>query len=1151
MKLNSLLPSALFATLSLLLVSFADKAAAAVGITGAGVTVTFPLAPSGEDFASVSVAGFTGDMTDLPTMDTMVPSSLAWPAVPTNWNAPANSIAVEPTASALNAQVRYAVGTQRMLTGPTGNRYHALLGRFVNNAGGAIESLTLTWNLTTPLDPAGTGGVGSDPLAGLHVYYSTTGLLNSWTRLDGPHGSDATVGPSLITIPARIPSGGNLFIAWVDDNGPASGTAPNLEGHFTVDDIVISNVTVATVSLAPVVSNVVRDNNGTPANPADDKINFLLTVGGTGNVGTGWTVTSPASFAASGAYNGIAVPVTGVPIAEFAAGAHTLMGTVQDNQNASATATFAVTAPWCVITPVISNVTRNDQGTADPFDDTWGFTVTVNGQFGSGGWTSTHSDIPGGTYGAVVNVSGRPIAVTADGIGFVDNSDASCIAEVTVSAPRVIGTVSFGSAEPLFSDGDGVPPAWVVDESTVTQIMINGGGAPAKVYRSEVLDLTAIGIVQFSGELAVNDSSSGNEADDTFDARLVFNGDPGNFVSLIAPYDTLVPANGLLTGAEITPATVGPPPTTGPGTFLHTFAAIIPASVNSVQLVIAGNNNSFSETMNLQNIRFELAAHSILAMLAGATFDNKGTVSAADDDFRQNVNITGVSPPPGSTGWNSNLLPAAGLYSELNPVSFGPFDLTVPARELTLFDNNVPGVSTTVSIPSPVPAITATAVAGSVVRNDNGPGPADDTLTAQFAISAAVGGPSFVLETYPGGASVPSAAMNATPQTFTVTMTGIPEHGNLFLTIRDASYPTSQFRFTIAVPPVVVTQYVVAQKNLGGGLSDVLTPAAAVLPAEWSNYPSVPALQMNNSVNIGAVVTSEVVDLSGVNGPVNFTANLRATDLTTGAEVLDYFKAELILDGNTANPVNLIAAYDLDGDGVMAGAELVPVPPVAPSIQVFNYPMSFVIPDNVLNVQLVVTAANDSANEIVLFEEALFVAGGVPPIVPGNGSLALNVGASGKISAASLVALATGGGGPLTISGVQAGPTVRGGTVTLQDGWLVYEPAAGFSGLDAFTYSITDGTRTVSGTVTVVVATQGGPSFNIIGIVPEGGGVRVAGAGIPGRSYTWEFSPDLQVWTPLGPPAVCPANGIMSVLDPGPELPPVRFYRLVEVGAPQ
>lgn len=81
--------------------------------------------------------------------------------------------------------------------------------------------------------------------------------------------------------------------------------------------------------------------------------------------------------------------------------------------------------------------------------------------------------------------------------------------------------------------------------------------------------------------------------------------------------------------------------------------------------------------------------------------------------------------------------------------------------------------------------------------------------------------------------------------------------------------------------------------------------------------------------------------------------------------------------------------------------------------------------------------------------------------------------------------------------------------------------------------------------MTVVIGPSAGATKNIADILPEAGGNRIAGLGIPGRRYAWQASADLSSWTPLGEPAVCPATGVMSYFDAAP-LPPTRFYRLVE-----
>ena len=173
-----------------------------------------------------------------------------------------------------------------------------------------------------------------------------------------------------------------------------------------------------------------------------------------------------------------------------------------------------------------------------------------------------------------------------------------------------------------------------------------------------------------------------------------------------------------------------------------------------------------------------------------------------------------------------------------------------------------------------------------------------------------------------------------------------------------------------------------------------------------------------------------------------------------------------------------------------------------------------------------------------------------PLLVAGTGALGVNIGVSGKLKISSLLGLTSiVEGRTVSLVSVQGTPTTAGGTVTLVDGWIHYQPPAGFTGTDSFTYTITDGVQTVTGTVNISANALVGKTFNIYQLVDEGAGKRVLCLGIPGRNYKLESSGDLSTWTPIGSPLACPASGAMSLLDPGP-LPPTRFYRVVEVAIP-
>jgi hypothetical protein len=100
-------------------------------------------------------------------------------------------------------------------------------------------------------------------------------------------------------------------------------------------------------------------------------------------------------------------------------------------------------------------------------------------------------------------------------------------------------------------------------------------------------------------------------------------------------------------------------------------------------------------------------------------------------------------------------------------------------------------------------------------------------------------------------------------------------------------------------------------------------------------------------------------------------------------------------------------------------------------------------------------------------------------------------------------------GDTLTLTGVSA-TSAAGGTVTLGAGVVTYTPAAGYAGSDSFTYAISDARGGIaSGTVTATVRTGGGVTPNIVYAVVEGSDFVVRFAGIPGYTYTIEFTDTL------------------------------------------
>ncbi|HVM51035.1 MAG TPA: cadherin-like domain-containing protein, partial [Candidatus Acidoferrum sp.] len=129
-----------------------------------------------------------------------------------------------------------------------------------------------------------------------------------------------------------------------------------------------------------------------------------------------------------------------------------------------------------------------------------------------------------------------------------------------------------------------------------------------------------------------------------------------------------------------------------------------------------------------------------------------------------------------------------------------------------------------------------------------------------------------------------------------------------------------------------------------------------------------------------------------------------------------------------------------------------------------------------------------------------------------------------------------------------AGPTsTNGGTVTLAGGNVTYQPVTDFSGMDQFSFVVSDTFgATATGAVVVTVSPANVPAPNIV--VPPAydsgsGTFSVTFAGIPGLTYSIQWAP-----APDGPwaflqSATADTNGLFEVLDSELPPPPARYYR--------
>lgn len=373
--------------------------------------------------------------------------------------------------------------------------------------------------------------------------------------------------------------------------------------------------------LATLAGASVFDHRGT-VDPADDQFSAPVNVVPVGMAApSGWNSNATP---ASGAYSPPAVNFGPFPLTE---GPKTVI--IKDQTDDFISASVVIPAPpLAAIAPLTAtDITRvaNGPGLAD---DTVTFQLIITGTSTGPLWSATGAEPVSGTYSAApvlftipAPLPGTPLAVTV-----TDQSYPGATQTVSVAFPAiyVLGQKDFGAPEDVLSTGV-LPPhtGWANDAAARTLTMTNGTapGAGVKTITSEPVDLSAVtSEVLFTAKLHVQDRSSGFEAADTFEAWLIYDGNAGAPVSLIAPHDD--DASGLMEGAELCPAPAAPPATQDSD---YPLSALIPDGVNSVQLVIAGINNSANETMVVSDVRFAPAP---------PTTDNDGDgISNTDEEI--------------------------------------------------------------------------------------------------------------------------------------------------------------------------------------------------------------------------------------------------------------------------------------------------------------------------------------------------------------------------------------------------------------------------------------------------------------------------------------------------------------------------------------
>lgn len=126
-----------------------------------------------------------------------------------------------------------------------------------------------------------------------------------------------------------------------------------------------------------------------------------------------------------------------------------------------------------------------------------------------------------------------------------------------------------------------------------------------------------------------------------------------------------------------------------------------------------------------------------------------------------------------------------------------------------------------------------------------------------------------------------------------------------------------------------------------------------------------------------------------------------------------------------------------------------------------------------------------------------------------------------------------------------------GSTVSISGAFVVYIAPVNTAGNGSFTYTLSDGTASVTSTVTVTEtsssAAAGSP--NSVSLVQSGSDYVLKFLGVPGRTYGVQYTTATGLpytWNEFPSPVsrVAPDSGVMSYTDVNPP-GPIRLYRAV------
>ena len=809
----------------------------------------------------------------------------------------------------------------------------------------------------------------------------------------------------------------------------------------------------------------------------------------------------------------------------LAPGVHTLAVSLHQSANNSSDLGLALKISGIevvgqpVIEASVSDVVRSEAGTPGvPEDDTFTFKATVTGANAGSAWTS--SSIPAsGSYGVLTTFGPFPVIEGTRTVQFAASINPGTVTTVTVTPPA--GTIS-AVVSGIARNNNGTPVDPRDDTMTFnvtvtgtflsTQWTSNVAAPNAGNYNTATL----FGPFPTTAPLAVVLTDSID-----FARTASFTVQPPRYLPPVemVPYSqtwkVMNPQGGVLPDGpggldgdfdttwflpEATFALQYNGPTFGTGGVAGSYEAIEgpgPLAVGGIDGLAPGTTigpvgtpitlpatasrftsyyrTTFTTTQAVDNVKFDLLCDDgVFIYLDGvlvATENMPGTdtfaalASAARAESL--INTIDLSLNPGGNVVATVLSIPAGPHTLAVSLHQNAADSSDQGLALTFYGRSATGV-------------VVTPVLGTVTRNlNNTVTTTDDTFRFPLTVNATNGG------------------INGW------TSNDLPASGSYGVSTEFGPFPVSEspksLTFTdttddLARSTVIVTPPPIFGLTTFGGTIKAVTPTLP-LPANWTANGAAIAHSTNVGVAApGTQILSEVVNLSGVTGPVQFHMDLGAADssATSNFEAADTVLAELVLNnGVSEKRINLISNFDSNGDGVLNGFT---------GVDAADYNAN---------------KNQDELNGAFLNAED-----------PANYTFALSIVIPDDITSAQIVVtvVAVGGTESITVSNVTFG---------------------------AFTAEVDtdgDGQSDTSEALAGTSPTDPADLLRVSSITPDGGGISVTFPSKTGRNYRVETSPRLvSGWAPLGDVIVGTGGDISADLAQIPVTGEAKYFLRVRV----